>query len=90
MTISLPKHNPSVINPFHDVTEGPVHILLMVNNEDSASIRRFATSDNDLFLSTFVDYSTDSYSSVDHGNSDTFLVLAGQGIPVPFNLKFRQ
>ena len=33
----------------------------------------FATSDNDSFPSAFVEYSTDMYSSVDHGISDTYL-----------------
>ena len=51
----------------------------MVDNGNSAS--NFATSDNDLFLSAFVDYSTDIAVSI-----TAFLihmsVLAGQGAPV--------
>ena len=43
----------------------------MVDNGDSAS--NFAISDNDLFLFTFVNYSTDSYNSDDHGISDTYI-----------------
>ena len=43
--------------------EGPVHVLSMVDNGDSAS--SYAASDNDLFLSTFVDYSTDIRSGDD-------------------------
>ena len=58
----------------------------MVDNGNSAS--NFATSDNDLFLSAFVDYSTDIAVSI-----TAFLiymsVLAGQGAPVPFSTKFR-
>ena len=56
--------------------EGPVCILSMVDNGDLAS--SFATSDNDLFFSAFVDYSTDIAVLI-----MTFLihtsVLAGQG-----------
>ena len=40
-----------------DVTEGPVRVLSMADNGNSAS--SFATSDNDLFLSEVVGYSTD-------------------------------
>ena len=53
----------------------------MVDNGDSAST--FATSDNDLFLSTF-DYSTDIAVLIMLYMS----VLAGQGAPVPFSTKF--
>ena len=40
-----------------DVTKGPVRVLSMADNGDSAS--SFTTSDNDLLLSEFVDNSTD-------------------------------
>ena len=46
-----------MFDPFRDITEGPVRVLSMVDNGDPPS--SFATSDNDLFFSTFVDYSTD-------------------------------
>ena len=50
-------------------------------------IASFATSDNDLFLSEFVDYSTDIAVLI-----MAFLihmsVLTGQGAPVPFSTKF--
>ena len=82
---SLPKKQAQVLDPFRDVTEGPVRVLSMVDNGDSAS--SFATSDNDLFLSTFVDYFTDIAMLI-----TTFLihmsVLAGQGAPIPFSMKF--
>ena len=56
-----------------------------MDNGDSAST--FATSDNDLFLSEFVDYSTDIAVSI-----MAFLIhmsfLAGQGAPVSFSTKF--
>ena len=55
----------------------------MVDNGNSAS--SFTISDNDLFFSEFVDYSTDIRSSVDHGISDTYV---GSGAPVPFSTKF--
>ena len=62
-----------------------VHVLSMVDNGDSAS--SFAASDNDLFLSKFVDYSTDIVVLI-----TAFLicmsVLAGQGGPVSFRMKF--
>ena len=57
-----------MFDPLCDVTEGPVRVLSMVDNGDSAS--SFATSDNNLFLSTFVDCSTDI---VYHGISDTYV-----------------
>ena len=73
-----------MLDPFCDVTEGPVRVLSMVDNGDSAS--SFAASDNDLFLSTFVDNSTDIAVMI-----TTFLihmsVLAGQGAPIPFSTK---
>ena len=57
----------------------------MVDNGNSASI--FNASDNDLFLSAFVDYSTDTAVLI-----TAFLihmsVLAGQGAPLPFSTKF--
>ena len=57
----------------------------MMDNGNSAS--NFDASDNDLFLSTFVDYSTDIAVLI-----MAFLihmsVLAGQGAPVPFSTKF--
>ena len=58
----------------------------MVDDGNSAS--NFATSDNDLFLSAFVDYLTDIAVLI-----TVFLirmsVLTGQGAPVPFSTKFR-
>ena len=45
-----------MFDPFRDVTEGPVRVLSMADNENSAS--SCATSDNDLFLSEVVGYST--------------------------------
>ena len=54
--MSLPQKQPQAFDLFCDVTEGPVCILSMANNRDSAS--SFATSDNDLFLSAFVDNTT--------------------------------
>ena len=46
-----------MFDSFHDVTEGPVCVLSIVDSGDLA--RSFTTSDNTLFLSAFVDYSTD-------------------------------
>ena len=63
--------------------EGPVCILSMVDNGDSAS--SFATSDNDLFFSAFVDYSTDIAVLIFLIHTS---VLAGQGGPISFNTKF--
>ena len=80
----IKRHFSQVLDPFHDVMEGPVHALLMVDNEDSTS--SFATSDNNLFLSTFVDCSTDIRSSV--AFLIHMLVLAGQGAPILFSTKF--
>ena len=54
--MSLPKKQLQVLDPFRDITEGPVHVLSMVDNGNSAS--SFATFVNDLFFSEFVDYST--------------------------------
>ena len=71
----IKRHFPQVLDPFHDVMEGPVHVLSMVDNRDSAS--SFATSDNNLFLSTFVDCSTDVRSSVAFLIHIRMLVLAG-------------
>ena len=55
----------------------------MVDNGASS----FATSDNDLFLTGFVDYSTDIAVLI-----TAFLihmsVLAGEGAPISFNTKF--
>ena len=57
----------------------------MVDNGDSLS--SFATSDNDLFLSTFVDYSIGIAVMI-----TAFLihmsVLDGQGALIPFSIKF--
>ena len=57
----------------------------MVDNGDSAT--SFTTSDNDLFHSEVVDYSTDITVLI-----TVFLihmsVLGGQGVPVPFSMKF--
>ena len=57
----------------------------MVDNGDSAS--SFTVSDNDLFLSKFVDYSTDIAMLI-----TAFLmrmsVLAGQAAPVSFSMNF--
>ena len=82
---SLAKKYPQVLDPFHDVTEGTVRVLSMVDNGNSAS--SFITSDNDLFLSTFVDYSRDIAVLI-----TAFLIhmsiLAGQGAPVSFSTKF--
>ena len=46
-----------MFDPFCDVTEGPVRILSMADNGNSTS--SCTTSDNDLFLSEVVGYSTD-------------------------------
>ena len=45
-----------MFDPFRDVTEGPVSVLSMADNGNSAS--SCTTSDNDLFLSEVVGYST--------------------------------
>ena len=62
-----------------------MHYQWYVDNGDSAS--RFTTSDDDLFLSSFVDYSTDITALITE-----FLicmpVLAGQGAPISFSTKF--
>ena len=60
-----------MFDPFRDVTEGPVHVLSMADNGNSAS--SCAMTDNDLFFSEVVGYSTDNYSGVDHGISDTYV-----------------
>ena len=63
------------VDPFCDVMEGPV------------SVSSYAASDIDLFLSTFVHYSTDIVVII-----NAFLihmsVFAGQGTSVSFNPKF--
>ena len=46
-----------MLDPFHDVTEGPVRVLSMADNGNSAS--NCTTSDKDLFLSEVMGYSTD-------------------------------
>ena len=49
-----------MLDPFHDVTEGPVCVLSMMENGDStSSYATYSTSNNNLLLSAFVDYSTD-------------------------------
>ena len=58
----------------------------MVDNGDSAS--SFATSDNNLFFSEFVDYST-GIAVLFTAFLIHMSVLAGQGAPVPFSTKFR-
>ena len=67
-----------MFDPFCDVTEGPVRVLSMADNGNSAS--SCATSDNDLFLSEVVGYSTDIAVLI-----TAFLirmsVLAGQEAP---------
>ena len=59
--------------------------VLIGDNGDSVS--SFTTSDNNLFLSAFVDYSTDIAVMI-----MAFLmympVLAGQRVPVSFSMKF--
>ena len=60
------------------------HPLFLLDNGDSAS--SFATSDNDLFLSTFVDHSTDIRSSIDH---DTYVGSGwARSTHIPFSTKF--
>ena len=72
-----------MLDLFRDITEGPVCILSMVDNGDSES--SFATSDNDLFLSAFVDYFTDIAVFI-----TAFLIYMsipdGEGTPVPFSM----
>ena len=67
-----------MFDPFCDVTKGPVRILSMVDNGNSAS--SCATSDNDLFPSEVVGYFTDIAGLI-----TAFLirmsVLAGQEAP---------
>ena len=46
-----------MLDPFCDITEGPVCVLSMVDNGDTASC--YAASDTNLFFSAFVEYSTD-------------------------------
>ena len=54
----------------------------MADNGDSASTSSFATSDNNLFLSTSMNYSTDSYVAVlIMGFLIHMSVLAGKGAP---------
>ena len=76
---SLQKNNhKSCVDPFRDITE-----VYSIINGDSAS--SFATSDNDLFLSEFVNYCTDIHSSVDHRISDTY-VSSGWACHLPQKL----
>ena len=67
-----------MFDPFRDVTEGPARVLSMADNGNSAS--SCTTSDNDLFLSEVVGYSTDIAVLI-----TAFLicmsVLAGQEAP---------
>ena len=48
--MSHPKKQPQVLDPFRNVIEGPVRVLSMVDNGNSASNFTTVTSDNDLFL----------------------------------------
>ena len=82
---SFPSKQPQAFDAFRDITEGPVHVLSMADNRDSAS--SFATSDKDVFLYTFVGNSTGIAVMI-----TTFLIhmsfLAGQGAPISFSTKF--
>ena len=77
-----------MFDPFHDIMEGPVRILSMADNGNSAS--SCAMSDNDLFLSEVVGYS--AYSRDIAVLITVFLirmsVLAGQETPILFSPKF--
>ena len=83
--MSFPRKQPQAIDALRDVTEGPVCVLSMADNGDSAS--SFTASDKDLFLYAFVGNSTGIAAMI-----TTFLihmsVLAGQGAPVSFSTKF--
>ena len=85
MQTSFSRKQPQAFDAFCDITEGPVRILSMADNGDSAS--SFATSDKDLFLYAFVGNSTGIAVLI-----RTFLihmsVLAGQGAPISFSTKF--
>ena len=74
-----------MFDPFCDITEGPVPILSMADNGNSAS--SCTSSDNDLFLFEVVGYSTDITVLI-----TAFLicmsVLAGQEAPILFSPKF--
>ena len=82
---TFPRKQPQAFDVLRDVTEGPVHVLSLADNGDSAS--SFATSDKDLFLYAFVGNSTGIAVLI-----TTFLmhmlVLAGQGAPLSFSTKF--
>ena len=83
--MSFLRKQPQTFDALRDVTEGPVRVLSLADNGDSAS--SFATSDKDLFLYAFVGNSTGIAVMI-----TTFLihmsVLAGQGAPVSFSMKF--
>ena len=67
-----------MFDPFRDITEGPVCVLSMADNGNSASSR--ATSNNDLFLSEVVGYSADIPVLIT-AFLIRMLVLAGQEAP---------
>ena len=83
--MSFPRKQPQAFDALRDITEGPVRVLSMAGNGDSAS--SFTTPDKGLFLCTFVGNSTSIAVMI-----MTFLVhmsvLAGQGAPVSFSTKF--